>query len=96
MKQGTSKHNVTTPNSKENPPKSKQHRNLRGKNLSNKEKACAEARGRIFNNSTIEQLQQQQWISNDDHAYLLHSNSINTLLEEEQNTEVRPSWLGYI
>jgi len=30
MKRGTSKHNVTTPNSKENPPISKQHRNLRG------------------------------------------------------------------
>jgi len=85
MKRGTSKHNVTTPNSKENPPKSKQHRNLRGKNLSDKEKAYAEARARIFNDSTIEQ-QQQQLICNDDHAYLSHSNSTNTLLEEEQIT----------
>ncbi len=88
MKRGTSKHNVTTPNSKENPPKSKQHRNLRGKNLSDKEKANAEARARIFNDSMIEQLQQQQLISNDDHAYLSHSNSTNTLQEEEQTTAI--------
>jgi hypothetical protein len=85
MKRGTSRHNAT-PNSKENPPKSKQHRNLRGKNLSDKEKAYAEARARIFNDST--EGQQQQLISNDDHAYLSHSNSTNTLLEEEQNTVV--------
>ncbi len=85
MKRGTAKHNAAILTNKEHPPKPKQQRNLRGKNLSDKEKAYAEARARIFNYTTEEQ-QQQLVTTDDNNNNLSHSNSTNTLAEEEQKS----------